>query len=166
MRPDSLTLARFRPLFAIPVICGLAMSILGCGSGGPAPIPLYKTKGVVTYKGQPVKGATVIFEPEKGTTATGQTDANGEFVMTTSGRSGVAAGKSKVMIMKAAESDGADVSKLKAEDLRDMSTGKRPMINTKKGTVPAKYGSPATTPLEAGVDKNEASNKFDFILVD
>lgn len=55
----------------------------GCGGrGDPAPMPVH---GVLTVKGQPADGATVVFHPKagKGPKASGKTDAKGEFRLTT-----------------------------------------------------------------------------------
>lgn len=47
----------------------------GCGGAGTVP-----ASGTVTYKGQPVADANVMFTPEGGgQIATGQTDAQGKF---------------------------------------------------------------------------------------
>lgn len=58
--------------------------LVGCAGGDSNP-PTYPVTGTVTYKGQPADGATVILVPisaeAKG--ATGTTDAEGKFTMTT-----------------------------------------------------------------------------------
>ena len=51
----------------------------GCG-GGDRP-PLADVTGKVTFDGQPLSGARVIFEPEEGRPSYGMTDTNGEFTL-------------------------------------------------------------------------------------
>jgi hypothetical protein len=58
---------------------------LGCSRGTGRP-PTYPLSGVVTLKGQPLEGATVVFVPPKGASyepATGITDADGKFKLGT-----------------------------------------------------------------------------------
>ena len=53
----------------------IAAVVTGCGSTGTVP-----AGGTITYKGQPVANANVIFTPDGGgPIATGQTDAQGKF---------------------------------------------------------------------------------------
>ena len=59
------------------------LSGMACGGAGK-PV---KVSGRVTLDGQPLAGATVVFNPAdgKGTIAAGRTDADGEFRLTTFG---------------------------------------------------------------------------------
>jgi hypothetical protein len=53
----------------------IAAVVTGCGGAGTVP-----AGGTITYKGQPVANAKVVFTPEAGgVIATGQTDAQGKF---------------------------------------------------------------------------------------
>jgi hypothetical protein len=58
----------------------LAVALVGCDSGGA---PTEKVTGTVTAKGQPVSQATVTFTPENGRPASGVTDAQGKFTLST-----------------------------------------------------------------------------------
>jgi hypothetical protein len=60
---------------------GVALLLAGSGCGSK----LVKVKGVLTLEGQPVEGAVVTFaSPDgRGRPATGQTDAEGRFTLTT-----------------------------------------------------------------------------------
>ncbi|MCE9527117.1 MAG: carboxypeptidase-like regulatory domain-containing protein [Planctomycetales bacterium] len=69
----------------------------GCGSGPR----LYKAVGTVTYKGQPVEGATVNFNYDNGNSAVGSTDATGKFqLFSLSASGGAAAGKGVMTVTK------------------------------------------------------------------
>src|SRR5258708_2370379 len=66
-----------RRVYALVVLL-VAGAAAGCGS------KTSKVEGVVTLDGTPVQGATVIFVPETGDRqASGQTDADGVFHLTT-----------------------------------------------------------------------------------
>jgi hypothetical protein len=66
--------ARF--IFLISV-CGL---LAGC-SGSNRPWEVVPVSGTVTYKGEPVEGLTVEFEPEEGRPSQALTDENGRFTL-------------------------------------------------------------------------------------
>lgn len=60
-----------------------AVFLLGCGESHP---PVYPVTGVVTYNGQPVAEAEVVFLPQGEAAATapsGTTDAAGRYALTT-----------------------------------------------------------------------------------
>ncbi|WP_145261422.1 DUF4198 domain-containing protein [Calycomorphotria hydatis] len=63
------------------LICGLCITAIGCGTDGPERVPL---SGVVTYKGEPLAGASVTFQP----LATGKTTAPGIASMGTTDQDG------------------------------------------------------------------------------
>ncbi len=77
--------------------------VLALGCGGKKFVPV---SGKVTLNGQPLAGATVSFQPmasegsaEAAPGSVGKTDANGEYALTAStGQSGAAVGKHRVMI--------------------------------------------------------------------
>ena len=79
----------------------LALFALSCGcSSAPDDGPdLYPAEGLVLLDGEPVEGATVVFNPKDGRRgATGQTDAGGRFEMYYIGTKGSPAGLSQVVI--------------------------------------------------------------------
>jgi len=90
----------------------IAPSLLGCGGGGPALVPV---SGTVTLNGKPLEGASVVFTPDASTkdayVARDVTGPSGNYKAITNGRSGVAPGKYKVSIMKSR----IDVSKAPEE---------------------------------------------------
>ncbi len=74
-------IASLRFCFSIATI---GLLLIGCSKDKklPATIPV---TGVVTYKGEPLADANVMFVPvdPKGRSANGKTDANGKFVLKT-----------------------------------------------------------------------------------
>ncbi len=66
---------RYTLLFFL-LCAALLVSVAGCGSSGPALAPV---TGIVTYKGQPLPDAKVVFLPAEGRSSTGVTDANGMY---------------------------------------------------------------------------------------
>jgi uncharacterized protein (TIGR03067 family) len=95
-------------------------------------------EGWVTLNGKPLANATVVFVPvdKKGQKATGTTNKNGEYKLTTHGKKGALSGKYKVIITK--DIQGNPV-------------------------LPARYRSEKTTPFEATVVA-KGQNTVDFKL--
>jgi hypothetical protein len=128
--------------------------VLGCGGKGK-PV---KVQGVVTLDGKPVPGATVVFVPEEGSgrPASGRTEADGTFRLTTYRTDdGALPGQYKVTVNvshgdKATEGGNpmqmdekakmAFFSKLKS---RENQAAKKP-----DSEIPAVYQSAKTTPLK------------------
>jgi len=87
--------------------CLLALSLfgisaIGCGGGVERP-PTYPVSGTVMYNGSPVAGATVSFLCDGASrAATGVTNAEGEFVLSTyAANDGAVAGVHKITVTKA-----------------------------------------------------------------
>ncbi len=82
------------------------LAALAAGCGGPQDNPnrpaVVKVSGTVTYKQQPVEGATVLFSPVgEGPGATGLTDSEGRFQLRTfEPADGAVPGPYKVAIFK------------------------------------------------------------------
>lgn len=75
---------------------GLAIGLFaGCSDSG---LQLAKVSGVVTVDGEPMAYVGVIFHPELGPIATGNTDAEGRFNLVTSNESGALVGEHVVTI--------------------------------------------------------------------
>ncbi|MFN5532968.1 MAG: hypothetical protein ACK5F7_20500 [Planctomycetaceae bacterium] len=109
------------------------LTLVGCG-GSDAP-PLGQVEGVVTMDGKPLPGVIVVFKPEKGRPATGQTDAEGKYKLTY--RAGVPGAKTGPNTVSMEYPIG----------------GSGPAIS-------AKY----STKSELKADVKGGSNKFDFPL--
>jgi len=84
------------------VVGALAMAMVIAGAiwmtyGGKAARDRVVVTGQVTYRGQPLRFGTVVFEPEAGQYATGVIQPDGTFQMETRGEGeGVPVGKNKV----------------------------------------------------------------------
>jgi hypothetical protein len=113
--------------------------------------------GTVLRRGQPVADATVIFEPLGSTpAATGSTDAQGQFALTTfDTNDGAVPGEYKVAIRKVQVIKGARPAN--APD--DLATPP----GDEKWLLPTKYGDTATSGFTASV-KVAAKNDFKFEL--
>lgn len=146
----------------IVVSASAALSVVapsGCSGAKdnrPARVPV---SGQVLHKGQPVEGATVIFEPVGSTpAATGQTDAAGRFQLTTfDPNDGAVAGEYQVAVQKIQVTRGNRPAN--APD--DLVTPPP----EEKWLLPMKYGNSTTSGFTASV-KAEAKNEFKFELVE
>lgn len=152
--------ARARILALICPAAALTLIALGCGSDPNKP-ELAQVSGKITYKGEPLPGATVTFSPtsgpgaKTGQAATGQTDASGYYRLGTfTDRDGVVVGDHKVIVV--ANEGGPDVGKVKPDGTIDYRLG--------KSLIPLKYSDPLGTPLTAAV--KSGSQTIDFDLTD
>jgi hypothetical protein len=111
----------------------------GCGRSGD--LPTAKAGGVVTIDDQSLANAHVIFTPEKGRAAMGQTGADGRFTLTTY-RSGDGAivGHHHVTVVAREPSDG-----------QTNTPGAPGIERPGRSLIPEKYGSTATSGLEFDV---------------
>ena len=137
-------------------LLGLASVLLaGCGGAAKDKPKCAAVSGTVTYKGQPVEGATVSFWTDKAPrAATGQTDAKGIFKLTTfDPNDGAIVGSHTVTVTKAAA--GAPVN------AADMATGK-PAAEV-KDALPAKYADAKTTPLKFEVKGGSNTAPLDLV---
>ena len=145
------------------VSASLLLSFGGCSGsgddGGPNRVP---AKGTVTYKGQPVEGARVVFSPvapgEHAATAT--TGSGGEFrVGTLESADGAVPGKYNVGISKT-----ETTSEVIPED--DPRYGNVTPKTTVTEHLPAKYKNPAKSGLTAEIKDGEENVLPPFELKD
>lgn len=164
MHPVMSTLGR--RLFLGSALAAAMLVTSGCG--GPPKPAVEKAAGTVTYKGAPVKGATVTFIYNDGTASTGVTDDQGKFKMMTDSVEGARIGKAKVTITKSATVSGLPAAP-KPEDMMKMaaSQGKdmKDAANA-KSEIPAKYGDQTLTPLSAEVTAGSPNEAITFELTD
>ena len=147
-----------RTAFAALLAAGLLISA-GCGSKGPK---RYPTGGTVTYKSQPVEGAVVSFRSESGVIATGTTDAQGKFKLSTYGHGeGAVPGKHQVTVTKFSAPQVAAGSMSMAEAAKQPT----PASAEPRNLLPAKYADPARPALQFDVTP-EGPNDFPIQLVD
>jgi hypothetical protein len=162
----------------VAVALGIALlSIVGCGDSGPKEAPVAKAKGIVTYQGKPVSGATVTFIKEGANrTGAGVTNSEGRFEISTyANNDGAIIGDHVVtVIKKTAESTNAAPTQPKTPEemaaaMAKFKAGQESAAETKKemaGELPKKYSSPASTSLKAIVSSDSGKNDFKFELVD
>ncbi len=141
---------------SIVIVSGFAVVVqaFGCGRGDDkfkAERPKVATaRGVVTYKGSPVEGATIVFAPTEGSTAaTGRTDSSGRFSMSAfPPDAGAVPGNYTVTISKTEElPQTAPASHDAPADLP------RP-----KSLIPEKYSVAESSELTATVPENGTSD--------
>ena len=129
----------------------LLLLVAGCN----ARFKTVEVKGTVLLDGQPLTGATVLFMPEdsKGRAASGLTNREGSFLLTTyKEKDGALPGKYRVLITKT-EAIAAPPAKLKPGDEKSVTEHYRDLRSRKnrKSNVPPLYGSEDTSPLECTV---------------
>jgi hypothetical protein len=165
-----------------PYVIFSAVIAIACGCGGTE--GLAKTTGQVIYKGKPVEGASVVFlAPDGARQASGVTDENGNFALSTyTYRDGATIGSNIVLVSKVKVdlSSGVGASalngpppttgsdKMISSYVSQMDPSKKnatPKTESIEHLVPAKYSNPKTSPLKADV-KEGGPNQFVFELAD
>ncbi len=140
--------------------------LVGCGGGADDAPELVRATGTVFYNGKPVAGATVTFVIEKFPLATGTTDAEGKFSLTTGGRPGVPVGNAKVGIAKSASAYVGMPSNPSPADMAKMAEKSRMASPKVKAEIPVKYGNPDSSTLVAIIGADASKNDFEYKLVD
>jgi hypothetical protein len=121
----------------------LAACVLGCTQSDTVPVT-----GVVTFNGQPADQAEVMFNPKTGRIATGVTDGNGRFTLSTAKpNDGALPGEYIVTLGEYYPADKPPKMPPPGQPL--------------PSRFPAKYGDPATSPLTATVERGK-KNDFQF----
>jgi hypothetical protein len=120
----------------------------GCNRSG---LNLAYVDGVVTYNGQPVEHAGVIFKPDTGPFAMGTTDGEGKFTLITANHPGALIGEHKVGISKTQTTATA------------VAGARFPRYDVKHH-IPERYASPVSSELTATVSKSKSKNHFKFEL--
>ena len=141
----------YRKQYLVLLYCFVAA--IGCGGVDDAPKTVAVT-GVVTYQGKPMPNLSVGFIPETGMLASGMTDAEGRFEMTTSAPGdGAIPGLHKVAI------------NFVPDQVPEM-PGFPGSENAPVSPIPTKYADASTSGLTATVDKDPSKNDFTFDLTD
>jgi len=134
-------------LLLVTVSCLLLM-----GCGGPSPVPV---SGSVKYNGNPVPNVSVIFLGTEGSTATGQTDADGNFSRVNSKHGeGALPGDYTVTITPSTTMSDEPISDPSAYDAAPA-----------EPPFPGKYSDTAASDLKVTVSAG-GENKFDLTLTD
>ena len=135
------------------VLVGVSAVLAGCG-GGASDVPkTVPAKGVVTHKGQPLPKVAVAFIPDKGKLASGTTDDQGKFSLTTNNPGdGAMVGTYKVAI------------NIVADEIPSMF----PEENKKAAELPfpKKYTDANTSGLKFTVDNDASKNDFKIDLTE
>ncbi len=110
---------------------------------------LVEVTGKITLDGQPLSGATVMFESPEGTYSFGETDSSGSYtMMLNSEKSGVIPGPKTVRVVTGAVGDEAEGTEDEEEEAAPA-----------KETVPACYNKKSKIEIEV-----ESSATFNFDL--
>jgi hypothetical protein len=154
----SSRLSRSRHLGVGGVLLGVALGmVIGCGSSGPQ---MGRVSGKVTYQGQPVANATVTFLPDAAgsQSATGITDASGEYQLSTFGKNdGALVGKHRANVVARAAFEGKLPPGAGEAMLEEFQSVGKPLI-------PQKYFNVETSGLS--FDVQSGSNQIDLVLTD
>ena len=138
----------------------LALSVCGCGKGNP--LGTVPASGQVTYRGQPVAGATVSFLPEADLRpATAITAADGRFRLMTLDAEGAMPGRYVALVRKM-EIPPEPTQGTSMEDALKLNARQPP---APKALLPVKYGDASKSPLRFEVQPG-AANHFDLVLED
>ena len=142
---------------AMVAMVGVGSMLVGCNprpAGRPATAPV---TGVVRFDGEAVAGATVSFQADGGgRSATGITDAQGRYQLSTFARGdGAVPGSYKVIVMKYSMPD--DTSGGQGEYVPPQGPAPPP-----KHLLPEKYAAAKTSGLDATVA--DGPNTLDFDL--
>lgn len=123
--------------------------LAGCGRDSST-METVAASGVVTFKGQPLSGATLFFVPDKGPRASAESDKDGKFkLMTYRPGDGAVPGDFKITIAKY------------VPDPATANTHTPGSINE----VPEKYNNPTSSGLTAKIEKGK-KNEFKFELTE
>lgn len=145
------------------VLAGL--TLVGCG--GPGTIP---AEGTLMVDGKPLEGVVVLFKPKtpEGKPASGTTDADGNFVLTTEiNGDGAFPGEYSVGISKY-ESEGPELpTDVDPNDPNSMDAvyealDKQGRGSKSKSVIAKRFNSPDTSGISATVSDNAEENKFSF----
>ena len=141
----------------------------GCNPRDPKQPATYKVTGKVTYQGNPLEGAEVIFMTEKSPRpGRGTTNKDGEFVLSTYGAGdGAMAGQHRVTVTK------WEIPEFAKRNFKDSGEGDRERAKAiaeglptdPKLLTPSKYKAPATSGLSFKVEP-QGKNHFELPLVD
>jgi hypothetical protein len=141
-------LAFRRPHIAAMVLTVLLLSLSSCSDGRPK---RFAVTGEVTYRGQPVNEAQVMFMPKGGRPALGVTDAEGRFTVTSfTVGDGAVCGEHIVCVSKTVPDPNGDP--------------KLPYART-LSVLPQRYASYTSSPLKATVTAS-GPNDFHFDVTD
>lgn len=159
------------------VLLGGLVCLMCCACGGGKPEgeakrePVYKAGGIVTRKGVPVEGAVVQLLSMSGKPgASGQTDAQGKFVLSTYGNGDGAVEGEFVVLISKPETGSAAAPTTGATESDDYvpppETEGEERTSGPKNLLPAKYANPMQSGLRVRIDSQGDNTKMEFDLTD
>ncbi len=145
---------------ATTALAALLVLVAAFGCGKRAGPTLYSVTGTVTYKGQPLEGANVVFRAVSGTASgAGRTRANGQYEISSQWGKGLPEGDYLVTVTKFRETVPQD------EEPAGPAGGEPDVdMPTPKSLVPMKYAVAETSGLKATV--KAGAKTYDFDLAD
>lgn len=163
-----------RELIGLSALASLLAFCVGCGGdGGPSPVPV---TGQVLFKGKPVDDARVTFHGRTesgGRSASGKTDSQGNFSLTTfKSGDGAVPGDYVITVSKAAESAKALDTSLDPETgefgadygaMMEAAGSGAASKKTQPTALPEKYNSAATSDIQRSVVAGQ-QNEFTIEL--
>jgi len=151
-----------RRRFQLLVMSGWLLAVVGCSGRSDkwsdARPPVYKASGKVMYQGKPLEKALVLYHPVNGEDAPyGETDAEGNFVLTTfDEHDGGPAGSYKVAVTKI---------EYEVKPTAFDSPEEKAVARIPKHLLPAKYSQKESTDLTAEI-KADGDNTAVFEIAD
>lgn len=139
-------------------------TLAGCSGGSK--LKVVPIKGTVKYNGQPLAGASVAFVPtdEKGKTAGGMTDTQGQYTVTTMETpskvvDGALPGSYKVMVSKLKKSSDEEfrdrVNAMTPEEIQNLSDEDKQKMGRMSGSV-----DPTQQPQQSGAAESAIPTKY------
>ena len=117
-------------------VCSILALLLGCNNS-----PLVSIEGTVTLDGKPLEDAGIMFQPDAGgVPATGTSDAQGKFTLTTGNDPGATPGINKVAVSKPLNNPAS-------------ASAEEGVIVDVKLATPVRYASPMTSGLSVDVQR-------------
>ena len=161
--------------FASALTALLVLVLAGCGNQDSR---FSRVEGTVSYNGQPLEGAVVSFQPvsQDGVPASGMTDANGRFTLTSvgaGGSTGVLPGEYVVTVTKRGalppdpDQEAYDRGDITYDELQTRLSARDSQARgvTPRSLIPERYSTGRTSDLAATVVSGRNS-PFVFDLVD
>jgi len=145
-------------LFVLFVSC-CPFVLAACGQGISDQPRVVRVSGVLTQKGNPVEGATVGFNtPGAPRAATGKTDADGKFQLSTFGdNDGAVPGEHVVTVIKL-NPELQQKPEESADDYTTRMLGKNPS----KSLLPQQYASPQSSPLKVTISADGPNENLEL----
>ncbi len=133
----------------LPIAVFAALLLTGCGESPPATV---EVTGQVLLDGEPCEAAMVMFQPASGRPATGRTDGDGRFTLTTFSDGDGAVPGEHVVVVTPFVNESLEMEEVLADN-----------AGADDSYIPEHYQAAATSPLRATVGR-EGDNGFVFEL--